>query len=342
MPVTTIIARDDPTLEKRIHRLEAKLQAEPNNLHLVTKLLSFLDWQAPKNTGRSPYSQCQRALSAYFTETNFGNTELTESFLLADLSNWISILNQFSTNRSAVMTQIFQGNHFKIREVSADCTLYLNMFEKTEAIHNVCHSCFKVQILPKSIFSLVMLYITMIKIKFDRNNQRKCMVELREYVKFPYKGYVYCESEAEAEYCLDLIRTEMKNSGIDDVFYGISHGCSEYGLKYPSFKYSADGSHRSFQRPEAWDLIEDDFISKALPQSLGIDDQSNEVLTIRDLFCFETWFKYAEIIGDESYRKFQIETIPNKMKRFTDRISSQSYSRSLELSELDARLHSIH
>lgn len=337
---SNFISKDDPKLEKQIQQLETRIKAEPNNLRLVSNLISFLDWHAPKNTGQSPYSECQRALHASFTTTDFGTAPLSENFLLQNFPNWNSILDSFDINRSIPLTQIFQGNRLTINGTPTNCATYLEMFKNTDVIHNVCYDCFKVQILPLSVYSLIILYFNMMKIRLDRNNYRKCMVELRESVKFPYKGYVFCESEIEAQLCLSKIRMEMEISGINDVCYGISHGCSEYGIKYPSFKYSPDGSHRSFQRPENWDFIEKRFTSKKLKSGRRIDDQSNEALTIKDMLSFETWLKYAEIIGDKSHKKLQTEIPLKNTETFSDRVSKQASSRVSDLYELRARLNS--
>ena len=64
------------------------------------------------------------------------------------------------------------------------------------------------------------------------------MVEIREEVPFPYKGYVYCQSEAEAKHCLEMTERALRSSGVSNVIIGLSHGCSEYGLRYPEWKYS--------------------------------------------------------------------------------------------------------
>ncbi len=160
------------------------------------------------------------------------------------------------------------------------------------------------------------------------------MIEIREKVPNPYKGYIFCQSEEEAVICLNEMKSVIKKLEITNVICGISHGCSEYGLKYPEFKYSEDGSHRNFNQPKEWSDAESQ--TEFIPPNSAVEifDFSNYEVTLRDVICFDTWIKYAEIIGDLSYRCF--DKLPNERKynTFTKRVRKQAGVRQAQIAEL--------
>ena len=73
------------------------------------------------------------------------------------------------------------------------------------------------------------------------------MVELREYVKFPYKGYIFCDSEEMAQKELAKLQNILETTGVSAISK-VSHGCSEFGYEYPEFKYSEGGEHQKFHQ----------------------------------------------------------------------------------------------
>ncbi len=160
------------------------------------------------------------------------------------------------------------------------------------------------------------------------------MVEIRKDVPFPYKGYIFCQSEDEANECLEIFRDAAQELKLFDIKCAISHGCSEFGQKYPDFKYSPDGKHRSFQRLGNWDKLEaEHFLDHYRPLMYRLN-ASNEFVTIRDVFGFYTWVVYAEILGDMSYKTFVEAPITNRPEPFASRVRSQSKMRNGELDEL--------
>lgn len=160
------------------------------------------------------------------------------------------------------------------------------------------------------------------------------MIELREGVSRPYKGYIYCESELEAIDCLEILRTNLERFGLSHITSGISHGCSEYGLEYPEFKFSNDGTHRSQKQPDEWNKIEQDYFSEPFSEDGHILDFNTQEITLRDLLCYETWIKYSEIIGDETHKLFSAVPIDGKQKNFLNLAEKQACDRKAQLVEL--------
>ncbi len=329
---------DDAELERIVAQIESRLQIQPNNTRLVSRLLTFLDIQAPRISGTSAYSQCQHALNRLFhAEVTLQNSQ-TSNFFLDNYRKWQSVLNTHDLNRDVTIAQLFEGTEFQIREQPTQCGSYLKMFAETGAISNLCFDCFKVQILPDNLVSLFDLYFILRNLKLERDNFRKCMIELREPVPYPYKGYIFCQSEQEAEECKRRLKTELQKNNLGDMYCGISHGCSEYGLKHPEFKYSADGAHRQFERPANWDELEQNFEGLDPAKQIRVQTHSNTDITVRDMMCFETWIRYAEIIGDETHKRFvPDQPTPDTLMTFSARVRKQAHLRKAQLTEIQER-----
>lgn len=320
-------------LAEDISRIESVVQSQPNSQRLVNLLLTLLDCQSPNTTGDGQYSKCQHALNAQFRDADLSHYDIVQRPFIKLIDEWRQILNHFEINRQIVISQIYEGESAKIDKKAIHCNKYMDFFNATNVIKEVCFSCYKIQIIPNNLITLMKLYFVMKDLKLPRNNSRKCMIEFREDISHPYKGYIYCESENEANNCLHEMKLKLEEFGLNGVYCGISHGCSEYGLKYPEFKYSKDGSHRKFTQSEKWKKIETDSPITVSEPNINVFYFNKHEVTLRDVICFETWIKYAQIIGDNSYQKFR-ELPVEKNKIFTDRIIKQADTRSLQLDNL--------
>lgn len=160
------------------------------------------------------------------------------------------------------------------------------------------------------------------------------MIEIREAVRFPYKAYVFCNSEEEAKLCREIFKSELSNASLPPVYSAITHGCSEYGLEYPDFKFSSDGSHRSFETPDFWKEKQDKFALTVPEIQPDRGDYSTSQITIRDLIGFGTWIQYAKMVGDEAYRQFGDVAIAEKLKHFNERVKKQADLRKAQFPEL--------
>lgn len=327
----------DSELADLVTRTETGLMNRPNDLRPISKLLQLLDFQSPNTNGDGPYSRCQRTLESQFRTTNLTYGEIIGGQMIELLNNWRKTKSQFEINKNTPITQVFEGELIKINKKNADCSTYLNFFKENKAIVGTCFDCYKVQIIPDNLVHLIKIYFIMKKIYFKRDNTRKCMIELRENVSYPYKGYIYCQSEEEAISCRAEFISELDKFGLSNVRCGISHGCSEYGLEYPEFKYSADGAHLNFDQPDKWKEIEEKLLPPMPTGGATVFHQNNYEVTLRDIYCFETWIKYAELIGDSSYRHFDGIPISNKADAFVRRVKGQAAARKTQLAELQEK-----
>lgn len=317
-----------------INRTETGLMNRPNDLRPIRKLLQALDLQSPNTNGDGPYSKCQRALESRFRAANLSYGEIICGQLIEIINEWRTTINQFEINKNVAITQVFHGEHIKINGKHARCNEYLDFFKNNKSIVGMCFDCYKVQILPDNLIDLIKIYLIMKNISFNRDNARKCMIETREGIPYPYKGYIYCQSEEEAISCRAEFISALDTIGLSDVRCGVSHGCSEYGLEYPEFKYSADGAHHNFSQPDEWNELEAKLLPPMPSNSATIFHQNNFEVTLRDVYCFETWIKYAELIGDPSYRHFEGIPISNTSVPFVQCVKGLASSKKSQLLEL--------
>lgn len=323
-----------------IEKLENRLIIEPDDRPAIKRLVTILDSYVPNRLGLGTYSDCQRKLAIQFHKENWISDILRPGKTAEHYKKWQAFLNSMGVNPQIPIAQLSAGNTHKISGEETYCSLRLSLFEKEEVISRICHDCYKVQILPLNLMALIQVYFVVQGLELPRDNARKCMVELREDVPFPYKGYIYCESEDEAHFCLRKFQQTLEAFHISNVYSGISHGCSEYGLKYPKFKYSKDGTHRSFERPALWDQAESKFFAVNQKPLIAEKGFNKEGISILDVIGFRTWVDYAEIIGDDSFGKFRDGPNDKKPEPFATRIRKQSQLRKSQMEELRERLSS--
>lgn len=323
-----------------VANLEKKLSAEPEDPMSFGRLVAILDTFLPDGGEAGPYTECQRFLVSNFREETWLDDALNISKIPEYYKQWQGIVDSMCKVPSIAITQLFYGGIITINDEPAYCNKRLALFKEESVISRLCHECYKVQILTSDVAALMQVYFIFRKLELPRDNTRKCMVEIREDIPNPYKGYIYCQSEEEAFICLEKFQEALRAYQVSNVFCAVSHGCSEFGLEYPNFKFSADGAHHSFERPAVWDEVEDKFWSEQRKMISVRDDNYSESITLRDIIVLRTWIDYAEMIGDTSCGKFRDKPSTRKPKRFAERVEKQSRDRKMQLDDLRQRLSS--
>ncbi len=323
-----------------VKKLEQRLIEYPNDRKATRRLVTVLDYFMPSKSGIGAYTDCQQKIAAHYRQDGWSTDLVDLKEMTQHYQEWFACLNAMNVQPQIPVTQLFMGKFITIHDTQGYCDTRLALFKNEGAISRICHECYKVQILPQDMTSLIQTYFIIRGLKLPRDNARKCMVELREGIPYPYKAYIYCESEDEVKFCLKKFQQALQTFGVSGVQSGISHGCSEYGLKYPEFKFSNDGSHHSFERPDSWDQQEEKFFSEnQMPQRDRIDN-NKQGITIRDIIAFQTWVKYAQIIGDQSCKPFTGNPIVTLPEPFIMRVGRQAQMRNSQMEELRDRLSS--
>jgi len=325
-------------LDKDIEELEKLLLEKPDVTRAVRRLLAILDRYLPDESGLGAYTECQRLLLTKFPENTWLDEVLDPLKASEYYKEWQAIVDLKCAIPPVAIVQLFDGTDFTIRGVHTHCDLRQSLFEKKNVISRGCNDCFKVQVLPADLKALMQVHFIFRRLELPRDNFRKCMIELREDVSNPYKAYIFCESEGETNICLGIFERILRTAEISNVHCGISHGCSEFGLKYPEFKYSKDGAHRSFERPVFWDQVESEFWSETPIPASPRTGRKKLGISIRDILGYRTWIDYAEGIGDDSWRLFRDSPSTNKPRAFVERVQKQSELRNAQMKELQQRL----
>ncbi len=326
--------------DAEIRRLEHRLVDHPDDKKAARDLVMILDYYAPSKQGIGAFADCQRMIAANYRRDGWSTDLLNHEKAAQHYQQWQDCLDSMSVQPQIAITQLFMGEFIAIHGAPGYCDLRLTLFKNEGVISSVCHDCYKIQILAQNLATLIQVYFIIHGLKLPRDNARKCMVELREDIPYPYKGYIYCDSEDEVKFCLQVFQQALQIFGVSGVQIGISHGCSEYGLKYPEFKFSNDGGHRSFERPASWELQESKFFSEIIVRQGDRVDNNKQGITIRDVIAFQTWIKYAQIIGDQSCKIFTDKSNIVKPERFIARVGKQAQMRNTQMKELCNRFSS--
>lgn len=323
-----------------VANLEKRLRSDPDDRIAASNLLRILDFHVPTDRGLGAFSECHQVLAKYHQDREWNDTFSDPAAVAAYFKQLNSALDSTGLKPRVAIAQLFAGQFHSIHETQAHCGLHLSLFKKDGVISQICHDCYKVQVLPLDLMTFVRTYFALRSLQLPRDNCRKCMVEMREDIAYPYKGYIYCESEDEALFCRSVLQQTLEAHEISDVYCGISHGCSEFGLKYPGFKYSNDGSHRTFERPGSWDRLEAEFFARNQKPQRFRKDFNHDGITLSDLVGLRTWVAYAELIGDEACWQFQDGPTTEKPQPFATLATKQARMRQDELQELAVRIAS--
>ncbi len=329
LPPTLILPKD-----KKIAELERFLVAKPGNIKAAEKLLGTLEFYQPSVQGIGTFSDCQRKFVERYYKPEIISGVLESGNYAEEYKKWVSILVESNVNAPFFIIQLAIGKLHSIGNILSDCRQRMKLFNEEGVISRFCHDCHKVQILPVDLVGLMQTYFILRIMKLPRDNSRKCMIEVRERVKFPYKGYIYCDSEEEAFFCRDVFQKLMKKYNISNLRCGLSHGCSEHGLEHPDFKYDKDGSYREFPRPKEWDEKEARFFANTPKSEVIRKDKNKPGISVRDVIGFDNWVDYAEIIGDDTWKLFRNKPGVKRKGRVVERMREQATKRNEELHEL--------
>ena len=322
-------------LDAFIADLESKVAAQPGPASPVSTLLTVLESYVPDAPKIGNYTNCQRQLAGQVTEEDMSVFALPADALAERLAQWQAVLDAHQIKANCAVQQAFRGDCKFISPKGATCDLRMSLFDAEGVIPEFCVSCYKVQILTHDVIALIRLHFIMRHMELPKDNYRKCMIELRQDVPNPYKGYIYCTSEEEADLCLNTMQAAIASAGITGIECRLSHGCSEYSLKYPEFKYSEDGSHKSFARPEGWDRKEAQFFAANRDAGAVRTDYNNHGMSVRDLLCFRTWLEYAELIGDTTCELFDASLRTTGDEAFAAQVKAQAEQRQREWVKLN-------
>ena len=215
-----------------------------------------------------------------------------------------SCINSFGLNIKTQLSQAYRRN-----SVDLNCKRHKSIFNRHKIIPKFCFNCYKVQIEPKSIIELIKLFIIFDQLKLNKNNTRKCNVELRPEISGFYKGLIYCSDLQQANQIaahLDKIIDQRIGSGLTSK---IKRGCSEYAITFPDYKEINNSGTQLMSYIEDWKVIEEVHDREKPIYAEKGRRESLSGLNLSDILVIQKWIDYAKGIGDPTVDLLNQNTI---------------------------------
>ena len=203
-------------------------------------------------------------------------------------------------NLEFIETQSYRRNSLDL-----NCIRHHEVFNNSNIIAKFCFNCFKIQIEPSNVIDLIKLFFVFDRLELSKNNQRKCMVELREEVSGLYKGIIYCSNVEEAKNILEDI-TPLLNLNLK-YKVSIKRGCSEFYKSFSNFNIVDKKDINFMNYPKKWEKIEQKIKIKKNYNTIKINNTVSG-MSISDFLVINQWLNYAKEIGDQSYKQIDFET----------------------------------
>ena len=302
--------------EKAIKQFVSALKLNDEDYQAQTNLINTFNLNKPKINDEHPLLEINDKIEKLTQNkkfyTNFENKNIKE-FL--EKSN--ELIKKYKNNLFLNETQIFRKN-----SINLNCGRHFKVFNEFDVIPRYCFDCYKVQINVKTVVDLIKLFLIFDKIKLEKNNTRKCIVEIRNKIKGNYKGYIYCDGITEATEIKKIMSEIISNENIDVNNISLKHGCSEFYVSYPDFEeinYNGNGKLKYDQKWEAFEKIIDSREPKRIEADKKIWGRTIEGINLSDILILNNWISYSQIISDESYKKVCDKKIENNfLNRFLE------------------------
>ena len=284
-------------LEKALENFLIAIKLKPNydNCHNnILKILTFFRSQKNKD---NPYVLANNLISKI--KFNYDqNNKINNSEIVNFYKKSFDIVNKNLKKIDTSETQIYRQNSEDL-----NCFRHFRIFNKFNVIPKFCFGCFKVTVQTETVLDLLKLYFVFDKLYLGLQNTRKLMIEKREDVSGNYKGFIYCSSVEEGENIKNKLKGILiKNLGTD-CSISLKRGCSEFALKYPSYKKASVNKNEMMPFDKTWKSLEeivDNRIWNA-DSKKGIIHPSVTGPTLRDILVMRSWLLYANKIGDNSF-----------------------------------------
>ena len=205
-----------------------------------------------------------------------------------------NIIKRYNIRLGTHLSQVYRRN-----SIDLNCKRHKAIFNKFNIIPSFCFGCYKVQVEPRSILELIKLLVVFDQIKLDKNNTRKCIIEMRQEVSGFYKGLIYCTGLEEAYQVANYLEKVVEEKISSELSVMIKRGCSEYPVSFPDYKEINKSGPQLMSYNEDWKSIEKNHDSlnpmksnKIIPTLSGVN--------LHDILIIQNWIDYAKGIGDAS------------------------------------------
>ena len=260
----------------------------------TSNLLSLLTTYVPKKETLNPVVLVNEAIRKIDIK------DITSNVICDD-----QIVDLFSKSRRyigsyglEITTKLDQT--YRRNSVDMNCKRHISIFDTHDIIPELCFSCYKVQVEPRSVTELIKLFLVFNQLELNENNTRKCMVELRPNIPGFYKGLIYCTELKQANQISEYLDTVLKRSIGSGLSSKVKRGCSEYPLSFPNYKAINNSGPQLMNYNEEWRAIEEAHDRKKPIHANKNRSPSLSGLNLSDVLIIEKWVDYARGIGDPS------------------------------------------
>ena len=297
--------KDDP--EAAIESYKQALMIQPDNVGAQSNLLALLTSYTPQKAYPNLIMTVNEAIQKIDMKDNASNIIISDR-QAADL------FDKASGNISSYGLELSTGLSQAYRKSSIDlnCKRHMSIFKKHGVIPEFCFGCYKVQVNPRSIIELIKLYFVFDQLELNKNNSRKCMVELRPNIAGFYKGYIFCSGLKQANQISAHVNEVLEKRIGSGLSSTVKRGCSEYPISFPDYKEINNSGAQLMNYNKDWKVIEEDYDKKTPMHAKKNKRPSIAGLNLNDTLIIRNWIDYAKGIGDPSADLINQTPIINK------------------------------
>ena len=284
--------KGDP--EAAINSYNKALKIKPNYAAVKSNLVDLLTFYTPQKQSSNPIVAANESIRKIDIK------DITSSVIADD-----QVVNVFSKSLSCISSS---GVEVRTKEEQAyrrntaplNCKRHMSIFKQHDVIPKFCFGCYKVQVEPKSIIELIKVFFVLDQLQLNKNNNRKCMIELRPDVPGFYKGLIYCSGLNEANQIAEQFNTALQQSIGPGLVAKVKRGCSEYPSSYPDYKEINNSGPQLMNYNEGWKVVEADYDRENPTRAKENLRSTVTGLNLSDILTIRKWVDYAKGIGDPS------------------------------------------
>ena len=295
-------------IDKAVDQFISALKLNDSDDFAKNKLINTFNLIRPKANDKHHLIKINNKINDLIKENDI-NSGYNNNYIKILLEKSNKLINKYMKNLCLNETQIFRKNSENL-----NCVRHFKVFNEFNVIPKYCFGCYKIQINLKTVVDLIKLFLVFDKIKLKRNNIRKCIIENRNKIQGNYKGYIYCKEIEEAETIKKMINQMITQEDICVDNITLKHGCSEFYESYPEFKKISTNGEKKMEYDNEWKSFEE-IIDSREPKRIETDkkiwSKYIEGINLCDILIINNWISYAQIIGDESYKKIYNKEIKN-------------------------------
>ena len=297
--------KNDP--EAAIESYKQALMIQPDNVGAKSNLLALLTSYTPQKTYPNLIMTVNEAIQKIDMKDNASNIIISDR-------QAAKLFDKASGNISSYGLELSTGLSQAYRKSSVDlnCKRHMSIFKKHGVIPEFCFGCYKVQVNPRSIIELIKLYFVFDQLELNKNNSRKCMVELRPNIAGFYKGYIFCSGLKQANQISAHVNEVLEKRIGSGLSSTVKRGCSEYPISFPDYKEINNLGAQLMNYNKDWKVIEEDYDKKTPMHAKKNKRPSIAGLNLNDTLIIRNWIDYAKGIGDPSADLINQTPIINK------------------------------